>query len=188
MCAEWSVIRSEKLILALLNFDILFRPTQAGTDVILDDEPAGLLHALKFYSKAFALSFMILMITSRFKLYEGDSEWRTVIQFAVQLTVAITIVYVVCLALPDRIPLFRLIQAALYVDGVYIVTFAVVSIPISYLSLIVPSENRELDIFATEYEHCLSHNSILYWLLRGDLKYFLYSDVWKPGDVGKLVP
>jgi hypothetical protein len=56
------------------------------------------------------------------------------------------------------------------------------SIPISYLTQIVPSENRELDIFATEYERCLSRGSIFYWLLRGDLKFFLYNDVWKPAD------
>ena len=61
---------------------------------------------------------------------------------------------------------------------------ATVSVPISYLDLVlrIPTANRELDILGTEYERCLAHNSLLYWLMRGDLKFFLYSDAWKPQD------
>jgi hypothetical protein len=171
--------------LAVLNFNILSRPTWTGANVVTDGN-AGLLRAIKYYSKMFALAFAIGVIANRFQLYEGRSEWRFLIQYILQLLVAIPIIYVLCLALPDRIPLRRLIQAALYVDGAYIVAEAVASIPLSYLTLVVPSGNREIDIIATEYERCLWNNSIFYRLLRGDLKYFLYSDAWKP-QVANLV-
>jgi hypothetical protein len=164
---------------AVFNFNIVCRPTQTSKVVISDDDPKGLLRALKYYSKMFALAFAIIVIASRFKYFEGDSEWRILITYGVQLFFAILIIYVLCLALPDRVPLFRLI---LYVDGVFIVISAAVSIPLWSLTLIVPSENRELDIFDTEYERCLSRNSFPYWLLRGDLKFFLYNDAWKPAD------
>ena len=171
--------------LAVLNFNILFRPTWTGANVVTDGN-AGLLRAIKYYSKMFALAFAIGVISSRLQLYEGDSEWRLLIKFILQLLVAIPIIYILCLALPDRIPLRRLIQAALYADGAYIVTAAVAFIPLFYLTLVVPSANREIDIFATEYERCLSNNSIFYWLLRGDLKFFLYVDAWKPQDWANL--
>jgi hypothetical protein len=105
----------------IFNLNILFRPTRTSAAIIKDDEAAGLVHALKYYSKMFAIAFAIILIASRFRLYEGDSEWRTLVTYAVQLIIGITIIYVLCLALPDRIPLFRLIQAGLYVDGVFIV-------------------------------------------------------------------
>ena len=124
----------------------------------------------------------IYLIASRFKLWEGASEWRDLVTLTLQVFVAVTIIYVLCLALPDRVPFLRLVQAVLYTDGLYLIVTAAVSIPVSYLTLVVPSANREIDIFATEYEHCLAHNSIFYWLLRGDLKYYLYNDMWKPAD------
>jgi hypothetical protein len=34
-----------------LSFNILCRPRWTGSNVIIDDEPAGVLHALRFYSK-----------------------------------------------------------------------------------------------------------------------------------------
>jgi hypothetical protein len=83
---------------AALNFNILCRPTRTGAEIILDDDPAGLLHALKYYSKTFALAFMIYFVASRFKLYEGDSEWRVLITIVVQVIIATTTIYVLCLA------------------------------------------------------------------------------------------
>ena len=167
---------------ARLNFDILCRPAKVGAEVILDNDPAGVLHALKYYSKMFALGFAIHLIASRFWLWEGLSEWRDVVTLALQVLVAVVFIYVLCLTLPDRVPFLRLVQATLYTDGLYLIFTATVSIPISYLTLVVPSANREIDIFATEYERCLAHNSTFYWLLRGDLKYYLYNDIWKPAD------
>ena len=167
---------------AVLNFNILCRPRWAGKNVIVGDGPTDLLHALQYFSKAFALTFLIYVVASRFKLYEGDSEWRDLVTIFVKLLIVVAIVYLLTRALPDRMSLSRLLQAALYVGGTYIIFEALLSIPVSYLSLIVPSENRELDIFGTERERCLAHSSPLYWLLRGDLKFFLYSDVWKPAD------
>ena len=116
---------------AALNLNILYRPTWTGSNVIVDDEPAGVLRALKFYSKAFALAFAIYVVASRFKLYEGDSEWRILVTYSVQLLLGGTIIYVLCLALPERIQLLRLAQAVLYVDGAFIVANAAASVPLS---------------------------------------------------------
>lgn len=169
---------------AVLNLNIFCRPTWVGKNVILDGDPAGLLHAVKYFSKMFALTltFVVVVAASRFKLYEGNSEWRQLIEASAKLVIAVAIIYLLTRALPDRVTLSRLLQAALYVGGAYILAEALLSIPVSYLSLIVPSENRETDVFATERERCLAHSSMLYWLLRGDLKFFVYSDAWKPAD------
>jgi hypothetical protein len=156
-------------VFATLNFNILFRPTQTSTQIIKDDEAAGVVRALKYYSKMFALAFTIQLFASRFRLWEGLSEWRLLVQFGLELLIAIPIIYVLSRVLPERIPFLRVVQAALYVDGLYMVIDRIVSIPISYLYLVVPSENRELDIFGKEFERCLSNSSIFYWLLRGDL-------------------
>jgi hypothetical protein len=177
---------------AILNFNIVSRPAQTGAILVLDHEPAGLVRALKFYSKAFALAFALYLIANRFQLYEGLSESRILITYFLQLISGIAVVYLLTFVLPDRIPLFRLVQTALYVDGTFLITAAIASIPISlvaaaiapipvsYFKLGIPTATREVDIFSTEYESCLAHNSPSYWLLRGDLKYYLYSDAWKP--------
>jgi hypothetical protein len=164
--SQW--VRKTTAFAALIS-NIVCRPTRTSKEVILDDDPKGLLRALKYYSKMFALTFAIYVFANRYQLYEGESEWRTLLQFILQFLVAIPLIYLFCLVTRERIPFLRLIQAVAF-------------IPLFYLTLIVPSENRELDIFATEYERCLSNGSIFYWLLRGDLKYFLYNDVWKPQD------
>lgn len=96
-----------------LNFEIVCRPTRTSTEIISDDDPKSFLHALKYYSKMFALAFALLVIASRFKLFEGASEWRSLVEIVVQLIIAISIIYVLCFVLPERIPLLRLTQAAL---------------------------------------------------------------------------
>jgi len=46
---------------------------------------------------------------------------------------------------------------------------------------------RELDIFETEWEKCLSKESFAYWLIRGDLVFFLYNDKWQPANWAQLL-
>src|SRR5262249_35286378 len=161
---------------ALLNFNILFKPTRIGTNVIL--ESAGLLRAAKYYSKAFALYFAILLIANRFQLYEGKSEWRDLIRSMVYFVVGIIIIYALCLALRNRIPFSRMVQAGLYTFGAWLVVAALAAIPVLYLDLMtlsVPAGNRQLDILKTELERCLSDNSIFgKLLLFGGDSVFLY--------------
>jgi hypothetical protein len=132
----------------------------------------------------FALTFLIWVAANKFQLYEGNSEWRSLVDLAIQVPVAIAMIYILCLTLPERIPLLTVTQAVLYVDAAFLFILAIVSIPISYLdfTLGIPAANRELDLFATEQERCLSDNSIFFWLIRGDIKWFLYADRWKPQD------
>jgi hypothetical protein len=166
-----------------LILNILFRPTQTSSKII-HNNPDSLFHALKFYSEMFTLSFMISLAAGQFKLFEGNSEWRGLLYLALQVIIATPIIYILCRALPEKIPFSNMMQAIFYVDGAFILILAAVSIPISYLdfTLHIPSANRELDIFATEYERCLADHSILYRLMRGELQFFLYIDRWKPQD------
>ena len=171
---------------AVLNFNIICRPTWVGKNIILDGDPAGLLQALKYFLKMFALTLAVVVFaTSRFKLYEGDEKWRLLVTISLELLIVVAIIYLLTRVLPDRMTLSRLLQAALYVGGAYIIAEALLSIPVSYLSLVVPSGNREIDVFATERERCLAH-SWLYWLLRGELTFYLHSDEWKPADLANL--
>jgi hypothetical protein len=160
---------------ALLNLEILRRPTSAK--IISDDGLAGLPRAIRYFLKAFGLTFAILLIANRFQLFEGMSEWRELIVLIAQFLITITIIYALCLILPDRIPFFRLVQAALYTVGVYMLVNSVVALAVFYLDR---APSREIDYVGTEYEKCLADNSYLYWLLRGDLKFYLSSDLWRP--------
>jgi hypothetical protein len=171
------------LVLPALTFNILFRPAWTGSNTVNNDTE-GLLRAIKFYSEMFALAFTISLVANQFQLYEGKSEWRSLIEIVLQLLIAIPIISLLGLALPERIRPLTVIQALLYVVGVYLLIASIVSIPISYLDFTfgIPDKNRELDIFGTEYEKCLSHNSTFYWLIRGDLQFFLYADRWTPQD------
>src|ERR1035437_2588913 len=127
-----------------LTFNILFRPAWTGSRVI-HNNPDALFHALKYYSEMFTLAFMTSVVANQFQLFEGNSEWRSLLEIVIQLLIAIPIIYILCLALPERIPLLTLMQAVFYVDGAYILILAVTSIPISYLDLTlhIPTANRE---------------------------------------------
>jgi len=165
------------------NLYILFRPSWVGANVIVDDGPAGLLRAGKYYLKAFGIAFAIALFVSRFQLAEGKSQWRDLVATIAQFVVFIPIIYTLYFILRERIPFYRLVQAALYADGVYLIIAALAAIPVYYFDFTfgIAAGNREqLDVFATEYEHCLAKNSYLYSLLRGHIQYYLYSDVWKP--------
>jgi hypothetical protein len=163
---------------ALLNLNIVYRPVWTSANVILDDSPIGLSRAFKYFSESFGLCFAIILIANRFQLYEGMSEWREFIVTITQFLVTTIIIYALCLHLPDRIPFFRLIQAALYAVGAYLLANSVTAIPVSYLSsltLTIPATGRELDILATEYHQCFVDNSSLYWLFSGEFKSYLFS-------------
>jgi hypothetical protein len=62
----------------------------------------------------------------------------------------------------------------LYADALFLVSLSFVAPFLSYLTFSQSSSQREIDVLATELEQCLSGDSILYWLLRGDLQFFMY--------------
>jgi len=45
---------------ALLNLNIVCRPAWTSANIVLDDSPAGLRRAIKYYAKAFALAFAVI--------------------------------------------------------------------------------------------------------------------------------
>jgi hypothetical protein len=70
----------------------------------------------------------------------------------------------------------------LYVDAAFLLCGAILGIPYTYLdyTITAPIGTREVDLFGSELEKCLSENSFTYWLVRGDLQFFMYSDKWRP--------
>jgi hypothetical protein len=74
-----------------------------------------------------------------------------------------------------------LIQAVLYVDGVYLLIDAVVAFPVAYLdySLQTVAGPKEIDLFVSELEKCLADKSVVYGLIRGDLQFFVYDNKWQ---------
>jgi hypothetical protein len=159
----------------LLNIEILRRPT--SEKIISDDSLAGLPRAIRYFLKAFGLSFAIFLIANRYQLYEGKSEWRDLMDTIAQFLVTMITIYALCLVLPDRIPFFRLVQAALYAVGAYLLVISVAALAVAFLDR---APSRDEDVIVTLHEKCLADNSNLYWLLRGDLKFYLSSDRWRP--------
>jgi hypothetical protein len=80
------------LALPTLTFNILFRPKWIGSNVIEHDNPEAALRALKYYSEMFALTFLIWVAANKFQLYEGNSEWRSLVDLAIQVPVAIAMI------------------------------------------------------------------------------------------------
>ena len=94
-----------------LIFNILFRDQHRLAQKSFTIIRTFLFHALKFYSEMFTLSFLISVAASQFKLFEGDLEWRGLLYIAMQMLIAIPIIYILCRALPEKIPLSNMMQA-----------------------------------------------------------------------------
>src|SRR5262245_27013006 len=173
---------AEPISLAKKIAQIISRPS-AFADVYIKDEPRALFASIKFYLKLFALTFAVYLIAGRFKLYEGESQIRDLVKLVPQLAIGFLLLFVLLRIVRNRVPVSSLLQSILYVDGVYLLFDAVAGMAFSYLklTLLVPEGSlREIDLFDTEFEKCVSNESFAYWLIRGDLQFFLYNDKWSP--------
>jgi hypothetical protein len=172
----------ERLELLKLSLKIILRPAEVGSK--LQNSAAGALRTTKHFLEMFAIAFLVFALANSLNFSAGESEWRLLVTTIVEVLFGTAIIYLLSRTLRDRPPALIMIQAALLFVGTYLITQAIVSIPIRYVELAInlPNINRELDVFSTEFERCLAEKSYAYWLLRGDLEFFLYSDRWKPED------
>jgi hypothetical protein len=159
---------------------IVSRPSEFANEVIKDDKPKAIFDSVKFYVKVFAVAFAFFAIADKFNFYQHVSEIRfLLIRLMPQLAVGSLIVFFLLPITRNRVPFGALLQIILYVDAVYLLFDALVTIPFGYLNYVLhaPAASKEIDLFATEFEKCLSTDSVAYWLIRGgDLQYFMYDD------------
>jgi GYF domain 2 len=173
-CATCVVIR--KLIrvpldLALTVFEVVTKPTDFAKRRI-DAGPRDLYRALYFYFNLFTVAFLIASSLAYLASYTGDSQFRELATLALQIGAALPILYVFNIALRQRVRFSGILQAVLYVDGIYLVLGASVGGALAYLTFDQAVDKRELDIIGTAFEKCLSGHSFVYWLIRGDLQFF----------------
>jgi hypothetical protein len=172
---------AERLSLFKKIRQIISRPSDFADKFIKDDKPNALFDSVKFYMKTFALTFAILAIADQFRFSESVSEVRALVirllpQVALGTLVSFLLLRITC----NRVTIAGVLQTVLYVDAVYLLFDALLTIPTWYLnySLHVPTDGREVDLFTTEFENCLSTQSFAFWLIRGDLQFFMYDDKW----------
>ena len=63
----------------------------------------------------------------------------------------------------------------LYIDGPFLILETAVNALLAYAVFTQSLDRGELDVIGTEVERCLTGNSYVYWLVRGDLKFFTHS-------------
>jgi GYF domain 2 len=151
--------------------ELMRRPTQFGRQRI-DVGPRDLQRALYFYLNLFAIAFLIGASLSFLDFYGGVSQPRELANLALQIGLALPILYGLNLASRQTIRVSGLAQGVLYVDGVFIVLQVATYVGFAYLSFRSAVDRGALDIVGTEIERCLSSHSFVYWLIRGDLQFF----------------
>ena len=161
------------LDLALTALEVVTRPTTFAKQRI-DAGPRDLYRALYFYFNLFTLAFLIAIASSMTHLgsFSGASQFRELTKLALQIAAALPILYLFNIVLRQNVRFSGILQAVLYVDGIFIVLVATVYGAIAYLTFDQAVGKGELDIIGTALEKCLSGNSFVYWLIRGDLEFF----------------
>jgi uncharacterized membrane protein YfbV (UPF0208 family) len=162
--------------------EIVSRPHHFTDKHIKDGMPNASFESVKFYLKLFALTFTILAISDQFRFSEEISEVRyLLVRLIPQLAFGILVLFLLLRVTRNRIPFDGLLQAVLYVDAVYLLFDALLTIPTWYLNYVLhaPAGGREVDLFVTEFEKCLSTTSLPFWLIRGDVQFFMRDDNWQ---------
>jgi hypothetical protein len=127
--------------------------------------------ALYFYLNLFAITFFTFASFSFLNFFGGASEPRVLASLALQIGLAMPILYGFNFASRQKVRMSGLAQGVLYIAGVYSVLQAFINAALAYLSFRGAVSHGELDIVSTEIERCLSSYSFVYWLMRGDLQF-----------------
>lgn len=136
----------------------------------IDQSGRDLQRSLWFFLNAFSIVAVVTGYFTYLQYYSGLSQPRELAAVAVQIVLALPLLYCAALATRKRIPFRGLTQTVLYVDAVYLLTMSAISISVAALTNEIGK--REVDIFGSEYERCLASESTVYWVLRGDLSFF----------------
>ena len=155
------------------------RPSEFGRQRI-DVGPRDLRRALYFYLNLFAVYFLIFASSSFLDFYQGEAHPRELAKLALQIGLALPVLYGLNLASRQRVRMSGLAQGVLYVDCVYLVLGALIDLAFAYMSFRGAVDRGELDVVRTEIVRCLSNYSYVYWLIRGgDLQFFNH----QPADI-----
>jgi hypothetical protein len=164
---------------------IVRRPTEFGQSRI-DTGPRGLGRAVYFYMNMFVLVFVIDSSLTYLDFYTGASQPRELAWLSIQIALAVPFLYLLNAIARQRVRVSGVAQSVLYADALFLVSLSFVAPLLSYLMFSQSSSQREIDILATELEQCLAGESILYWLLRGDLQFFMYLPSTKSAEYLEL--
>jgi hypothetical protein len=154
-------------------FAILRRPTEFAKARI-DTGPRDLGRAVYFYTNIFVLSFVVGSSFTYLDFYAGASQPRELAWLAIQIVVAVPVLYLLNVTARQRVSLSGVAQGVLYADALFLVPLTLVGLVLSYLVFNQSISQREIDILLTEFEECVARSSFLYWLARGDLQFFMY--------------
>lgn len=146
--------------------------------------------AIQFFLAVFVFSFALKLFAAQFQFYDGASEIRETVKILLQMALGVPLLYALLVLFRYRVTLASVLQTALYVDAVYLLVLSVAAMPLQYADYalnFVPAE-QIVDIFSTELERCTAQSSLIYWLVRGDLQFYLYGDQWKStGTLGYAI-
>jgi uncharacterized membrane protein len=150
--------------------EVLTSPTLFAVTKI-DTGPGCVRRALVFYFNIFGALFVLLTLCEHFYFYTGQTESRTAARLALQVIMAVAILAVVnrVWLKQNRPTISGILQCILYADAVYLIFITILSVAIGYVIHRIAGTTSEIDIINTEWERCVSSQSYLYWLTRGDL-------------------
>jgi hypothetical protein len=154
-------------------FSLITAPTSFGRERI-DRKFGDLQRATTFFLNLFALVFLSFSASAYLQGFSGASEVRELVRLGIQCGIAFPILYLLNIAARQPVRFTGIMQAVLYADALLLIA----TVPANALTLyLTPLTDKigsgELDIISTEYEKCLASQSIIYWLIRGDLEFFI---------------
>ena len=106
--------------LALTVFEVVTKPTDFAKRRI-DAGPRDLYRALYFYFHLFTVAFLIASSLTYLASYTGASQFRVLASLALQIAVALPILYVFNIVLRQNVRFSGILQAVLYVDGIFLI-------------------------------------------------------------------
>jgi hypothetical protein len=141
------------------------------------NHPRRLKFAMAFFFASFSIAFLILTLASKFEFYSGTSEIRLIIKISLQLAIGTFFLFIFLKLFKSNAPIISVASLVLYFDGLYLIFASGVNLLIAwfkyYYSTVSPSGVLEKDIYATFFESCVCSKSTLYWIIRGDLEFYI---------------
>ncbi len=142
----------------------------------LDVQPKDLSKAVLFYLSAFGFVFLLYTAIQYFSFYRGIEHTRELAFLGVQITIGVSALYLLNKLVHRDVTLSGVLQTVLYIDGPFLIFFAIVRLAVAFVGYHATLFNHEPDLIENEFENCVAHRAFLYGLIRGDLTFLLHSD------------
>lgn len=134
----------------------------------------GVYRSIDFFLAAITVSVVLAIVGSPFLVGSAESEIRRAVRLVIQIGAVLIPLHAAVRLLAPKATLQVTFQSILYAIGGYVIFEQFFSILLAFFwrlydgNLFLPE-----DLIANEIEQCLSSNSVLYWLMRGDLRFLL---------------